>query len=52
VFGGFGLAVLFGLPIGLLIGRVPVVRQLLDPTPPTARSRIAVQTSAGGGIRL
>jgi ABC-type antimicrobial peptide transport system permease subunit len=31
VFGGFGLAVLFGLPIGLLI---------------------AVQTSAGGGIRL
>ncbi len=32
VFGGFGLAVLFGLPIGLLIGRVPVVRQLLDPT--------------------
>ncbi|GJE01303.1 ABC transporter permease [Methylobacterium isbiliense] len=32
VFGGFGLAVLAALPLGLLIGRVPLVRQLLDPT--------------------
>ena len=32
VFGGFGLAVLLALPLGLLIGRVPLMRQLLDPT--------------------
>nr|WP_238313521.1 ABC transporter permease [Methylobacterium crusticola] len=32
VFGGFGLAVLCALPLGLLIGRVPLVRELLDPT--------------------
>ncbi|WP_407523194.1 ABC transporter permease [Methylobacterium oryzisoli] len=32
VFGGFGLAVAAALPLGLLIGRVPLVRQLLDPT--------------------
>ncbi|MFE1597926.1 ABC transporter permease [Methylobacterium sp. ID0610] len=32
VLGGFGLAVLAALPLGLLIGRVPLVRQLLDPT--------------------
>ncbi|KQQ39892.1 ABC transporter permease [Methylobacterium sp. Leaf125] len=32
VYGGFGLAVLFALPLGLLIGRVPLMRQLLDPT--------------------
>ncbi|KQP59684.1 ABC transporter permease [Methylobacterium sp. Leaf108] len=31
VFGGFALAVLTALPIGLLIGRVPLMRQLLDP---------------------
>lgn len=32
VYGGFGLAVLAALPLGLLIGRVEVVRQALDPT--------------------
>ncbi len=32
VYGGFGLAILVGVPLGLLIGRVPVFRQLLDPT--------------------
>ena len=32
VFGGFALAVLLALPLGLLIGRVPLMRQLLDPT--------------------
>lgn len=32
VYGGFALAVLFALPLGLLIGRVPLMRQLLDPT--------------------
>ena len=32
VYGGFALAVAAALPLGLLIGRVPVVRQLLDPT--------------------
>ncbi len=31
VFGGFGLATLIALPIGLLIGRLPLARQLLDP---------------------
>ncbi|MBX9931359.1 MAG: ABC transporter permease [Methylobacterium sp.] len=31
VFGGFALAVITALPIGLLIGRVPLMRQLLDP---------------------
>lgn len=31
VFGGFALAVLAALPLGLMIGRIPVVRQLLDP---------------------
>ena len=32
VYGGFGLAILLGVPLGLLIGKVPVIRQLLDPT--------------------
>ena len=32
VYGGFALAVAAALPLGLLIGRQPVVRQLLDPT--------------------
>ena len=32
VYGGFGLAALVALPLGMLIGRVPVVRAVLDPT--------------------
>ena len=32
VYGGFGLAILVGIPLGLLIGKVPFMRQLLDPT--------------------
>jgi NitT/TauT family transport system permease protein len=32
VYGGFLLAVAVALPLGLLIGRITVVRQLLDPT--------------------
>ena len=32
VYGGFALAVAVALPLGLMIGRIPVVRQLLDPT--------------------
>jgi len=32
VYGGFGLAIALGVPLGLLIGKVPVMRQLLDPT--------------------
>jgi NitT/TauT family transport system permease protein len=31
VYGGFALAVLVALPLGLMIGRVPLVRQLVDP---------------------
>src|SRR5580698_5327286 len=31
VYGGFVLAALFALPIGVLIGRVPTARMLLDP---------------------
>ena len=31
VYGGFALAALFALPIGLLIGRMPTARMLLDP---------------------
>lgn len=31
VYGGFGLAALAALPIGLLIGRIPLARQTLDP---------------------
>lgn len=31
VYGGFGLAVIAALPLGLLIGRLPIVRKLLDP---------------------
>jgi NitT/TauT family transport system permease protein len=31
VYGGFALAALFALPIGVLIGRVPTARMLLDP---------------------
>ena len=31
VYGGFALAALFALPIGLLIGRMPAARMLLDP---------------------
>jgi NitT/TauT family transport system permease protein len=32
VYSGFFLAVAIGIPVGLMIGRVPVFRQLLDPT--------------------
>jgi NitT/TauT family transport system permease protein len=32
VYGGFALALIVALPLGMLIGRVPIVRQLLDPT--------------------
>jgi NitT/TauT family transport system permease protein len=32
VYGGFFLAVVAALPLGLLIGRIPLIRQLLDPT--------------------
>jgi NitT/TauT family transport system permease protein len=32
VYGGFGLALLIALPLGLMIGRIPLVRKLLDPT--------------------
>jgi NitT/TauT family transport system permease protein len=32
VYGGFALAVAVGIPLGLLIGKVKVVRQMLDPT--------------------
>ena len=32
VYGGFGLALLVALPLGLMIGRIPLVRRLLDPT--------------------
>ena len=32
VFGGFGLAVLVALPLGMLIGRIEPIRKLLEPT--------------------
>ena len=32
VYGGFGLAVAIGIPLGLAIGKIPLFRQLLDPT--------------------
>lgn len=32
VYGGFAMAVAVALPLGLMIGRIPFVRQLLDPT--------------------
>lgn len=32
VYGGFALAALVAIPLGLLIGRVRVIRQMLDPT--------------------
>jgi NitT/TauT family transport system permease protein len=32
VYGGFALAALVAIPLGLLIGRIKVVRQMLDPT--------------------
>lgn len=32
VYGGFALAALVALPLGMLIGRVPLVRQTVDPT--------------------
>jgi NitT/TauT family transport system permease protein len=32
VYGGFVLALVVALPLGLLIGRVPLIRQLVDPT--------------------
>jgi NitT/TauT family transport system permease protein len=32
VYGGFLLAVALGIPLGLAIGKIPVFRQLLDPT--------------------
>lgn len=32
VYGGFALALLVALPLGMLIGRVPLIRQVIDPT--------------------
>ena len=32
VYGGFALAIVLGVPLGLLIGKVKVIRQLVDPT--------------------
>jgi NitT/TauT family transport system permease protein len=32
VYGGFALALMVALPLGMLIGRVPLIRQLIDPT--------------------
>jgi NitT/TauT family transport system permease protein len=32
VYGGFALALVIALPLGMLIGRVPLIRQLVDPT--------------------
>lgn len=32
VYGGFALAAVLGVPLGLLIGKVKVIRQLIDPT--------------------
>jgi NitT/TauT family transport system permease protein len=32
VYGGFFLAAIIGIPLGLMIGRIKVLRQLLDPT--------------------
>ena len=32
VYGGFFLAALIGIPLGLMIGRIKVLRELLDPT--------------------
>jgi len=32
VYGGFALAVLVALPLGMMIGRIALVRQLVDPT--------------------
>jgi NitT/TauT family transport system permease protein len=32
VYGGFFLAALIGIPLGLMIGRLKILRQLLDPT--------------------
>ncbi len=32
VYGGFALAIVIGVPLGLLIGKVKIIRQMLDPT--------------------
>ena len=32
VYGGFALAIAVGIPLGLFIGKVKVIRQMLDPT--------------------
>jgi NitT/TauT family transport system permease protein len=32
VYGGFALALVIALPLGMLIGRVPLIRQTIDPT--------------------
>jgi NitT/TauT family transport system permease protein len=32
VYGGFALAFAVALPLGLMIGRIPIIRKLLDPT--------------------
>ena len=32
VYGGFALALMVALPLGMLIGRVPLIRQVVDPT--------------------
>src|SRR5262249_17583317 len=37
VYGGFALAFAVALPLGLMIGRIPIIRKLLDPTLPVLR---------------
>src|ERR1700710_511305 len=32
VYGGFFLAALIGIPLGMMVGRIKILRQLLDPT--------------------
>ena len=32
VYGGFALAIAIGIPLGLMIGKVKIIRQMLDPT--------------------
>jgi NitT/TauT family transport system permease protein len=32
VYGGFALALVVAVPLGMLVGRVPLIRQLVDPT--------------------
>ena len=58
VYGGFALAIVIGIPLGLLIGKVKIIRQMLDPdavaaaADPGHRMAAAVDDFSSGSGRM